>query len=198
MSIPAPHEFTEILRQVNLGDQSALAKLIDLVYHELHDMASRRLRRERNGHTLNTTGLVHEAYFKLVNQSAAGWQDRAHFFRATAQTMRRILIDHARRRDTFKRGEGAWELPLEAEALTLAVEDFSAEVIALDEALTRLSVLDPQQVAIIEQHIYNGLSIRETAEILNISPATVKRDWASARAWLYREIFQEGEREHDA
>jgi RNA polymerase sigma factor (TIGR02999 family) len=191
MPFPAQHEFTQILQQVNQGDQNAFAKLIALVYDELHDMASRRLRRERNGHTLNTTGLVHEAYLKLVNQSAVGWNDRMHFFRAASQAMRRVLVDQARRHGASKRGAG---IPgIAADAVTLEAEDFFANVIEINDALNRLTALNTRQAEIVELHLFGGCSIQETAEILHISPATMKREWASARVWLYRELFQDGD-----
>jgi RNA polymerase sigma factor (TIGR02999 family) len=191
MPFPARHEFTQILQQVNQGDQNAFAKLIALVYDELHDMASRRLRHERNNQTLNTTGLVHEAYFKLVNQSAAGWNDRVHFFRAASQAMRRVIVDQARRHGASKRGDGSLKLPLDA--ALLKAEDFFVNVIEIDDIVNRLAALNARQAEIVALHLFGGCSIQETAEILQISPATMKREWASARAWLYRELFQDGD-----
>ena len=180
-------EITEKLRQWSDGKQEALDALLPLVYEELHRQAARYLRRERIGHTLQTTALIHETYLKLVDQREVDWQNRAHFFGIAANAMRRILVDYARQRHRAKRGGADETLPLDA--VTLAVsEEKSVDLEALDEALTRLAELDERQVRIVELRYFSGLSIKETAEVLHISPATVKKDWKSAKAWLYQEI----------
>ncbi len=182
-----PPEITQKLREWSNGKQEALDTLLPLVYEELHAQAARYLRRERIGHTLQTTALIHETYLKLVDQREVNWQNRAHFFGIAAQAMRRILVDYAKARHRAKRGGTDENLPLEA--ITLAVsEEKSIDLEALDEALTRLAELDERQARIVELRYFSGLSIEETAEILHISPATVKSDWKSAKAWLYQEI----------
>jgi RNA polymerase sigma factor (TIGR02999 family) len=160
---------------------------LPLVYDELHRQASRYLRRERAGHTLQTTALIHEAYLKLIDQREVNWQNRAHFFGVAAQAMRRILVDYAKARHREKRGGADENLPLEA--VTLAILGArSIDLEELDEALTRLAKMDERQASIVELRYFSGLSIEETAEALRISPATVKSDWKSAKAWLYQEI----------
>ncbi|MEO8072325.1 MAG: sigma-70 family RNA polymerase sigma factor [Acidobacteriota bacterium] len=180
-------EITEKLREWSDGKQEALDTLLPLVYEELHRQAACYLRRERIGHTLQTTALIHETYLKLVDQRDVNWQNRAHFFGIAAQAMRRILVDYAKARHRAKRGGADETLPLDA--VTLAVsEEKSIDLEALDEALTRLAEFDERQAGIVELRYFSGLSIEETAEVLHISPATVKRDWKSAKAWLYQEI----------
>ncbi|CAN5319550.1 sigma-70 family RNA polymerase sigma factor [soil metagenome] len=180
-------EITQKLREWSDGKQEALDALLPLVYEELHTQAARYLRRERIGHTLQTTALIHETYLKLIDQREVNWQNRAHFFGIAAQVMRRILVDYAKARHRAKRGGADETLPLEA--VTLAVsEEKSIDLEALDEALTRLAELDERQARIVELRYFSGLSIEETAEVLHISPATVKSDWKSAKAWLYQEI----------
>lgn len=169
------------------GDQEAMAKLLPLVYDELRRLAASYLRRERPGHTLQPTALVHEAYFRLVDQKKANWQNRAHFFGIAAQIMRRVLIDHARSHLYAKRGGGAQRLPLD-EAIGLPEGQRDVEIVALDKALNKLELLDPRQGRIVELRYFGGLSIEATAEVLGISPATVKREWGVARAWLHRQI----------
>ncbi len=177
-----------MLREWSDGKQEALDALLPLVYDELHKQAARYLRRERIGHTLQTTALIHETYLKLVDQREVNWQNRAHFFGIAAQAMRRILVDYAKARHRAKRGGIGEKLPLE-EAVTLAVsEEKSIDLEALDEALTRLAELDERQARIVELRYFSGLSIEETAEILKISAATVKSDWRLAKAWLYQQI----------
>jgi RNA polymerase sigma factor (TIGR02999 family) len=168
------------------GDQEALGKLMPLVYDELRRLAKSYLRRETSGHTLQTTALVHEAYLRLIDQRVDNWQNRAHFFGIAAQLMRRILIDHARSKQAAKRGSGETRLSLD-EALEVSGKN-EAELLALDEALTALAAFDPRQGRIIELRYFGGLSIEETAEVLGLSPATVKREWTTAKAWLYREL----------
>jgi RNA polymerase sigma-70 factor (ECF subfamily) len=160
---------------------------LPLVNAELHRQASRYLRRERAGHTLQTTALIHEAYLKLIDQREINWQNRAHFFGIAAQMMRRILVDYAKARHREKRGGIGENLPLEEAALVVS-EEKSIDLIALDEALTRLFEFDERHARIVELRYFSGLSIDETAEALGISPATVKSDWKSAKAWLYQEI----------
>ncbi len=176
-----------MLRRWSAGKPEALDSLLPLVYDELHRQAARFLRRERAGHTLQTTALIHEAYLKLIDQRAVNWQNRAHFFGIAAQAMRRILVDYAKARHREKRGGIGENLPLEA--LTLAVSgEKSIDLEVLDEALTRLARMDERQARIVELRYFSGLSIEETAEVLHLSPATVKSDWRTAKAWLYQEI----------
>ena len=179
-------EVTQLLVSLSKGDQEAASKLIPLVYDELRRLARHYMRRERSDHTLQTTALVHEAYLRLVEQCETNWQNRAHFFAIAAQLMRRILLDHARACRTDKRGGEHERLPLE-ETLVFSPKK-SAELIALDEALNRLSELSPRQSQIIELRFFGGLTVEETAEVLGIAPKTVKRDWSVARAWLHREV----------
>jgi RNA polymerase sigma factor (TIGR02999 family) len=183
MSAP---DVTTLLVKWRNGDRQALDELTPLVYDELRRLAARWLRRERPGHTLEGTALVHEAYLRLVHQRETEWQNRSHFFAIAAQLIRRILVDHARTRDRVKRGGGAFKLSLD-EALGVS-EARDLELVALDDALGALSKIDPQQGRIVELRFFAGLSIEETAEALGISPATVKRDWVVAKAWLFREL----------
>ncbi len=176
-----------MLQEWSGGNQEALDALLPLVYAELHRQASRYLRRERAGHTLQTTALIHEAYLKLIDQREVNWQNRAHFFGIAAQAMRRILVDYARGRHREKRGGIGEDLPLEEAALVVS-EGRSVDLVALDEALDRLAEFDKRQARIVELRYFSGLSIEETAEVLRISPATVKSDWNMAKAWLRHEI----------
>ena len=182
-------QITLMLKEWSSGKQDALDALLPLVYAELHRQASRYLRRERAGHTLQTTALIHEAYLKLIDQRTVNWQNRAHFFGIAAQAMRRILVDYAKTRHRVKRGGIGEDLPLEEAALVLSGER-SIDLVALDEALTRLAVFDERQARIVELRYFSGLSIEETAEVLHISPATVKSDWNLAKAWLRHEIMR--------
>jgi len=166
-----------------------LDRLIPIVYDELRQQAHRYLRHERPGHTLQTTGLVHEAYLRLVDQRQEDWKNRAQFFGVAAQMMRRVLIDHARGKQAAKRGGSGIQVTLED--ATAAAEERGLDLLELDEALTRLAALDPQQPKIVELRYFTGLGIEETSEVLGISPATVKREWAMARAWLRRELASE-------
>jgi len=156
------------------------------VYDELRRQAARYLRREQAGHTLQTTALIHEAYMRLVDQRNVQWQNRAQFFGIAAQMMRRILVDHARTKKRVKRGGSDIKVSL-ADA-TMPVEERDLDVIALDEALTRLAEIDEQQSRVVELRFFSGLTVEETAEVMGISPATVKRDWSMAKAWLHREL----------
>ncbi|CAN5293717.1 sigma-70 family RNA polymerase sigma factor [soil metagenome] len=180
-------EITGMLRAWSDGKQEALDSLLPLVYDELHRQASRYLRRERRDHTLQTTALIHEAYLQLIDQREVNWQNRAHFFGIAAQAMRRILVDYAKARHRTKRGGEGETLPFESATLAVSGEK-SVNLEALDEALTRLAGFDERQASIVELRYFSGLSIEETAEVLRISPATVKTDWKSAKAWLYQEI----------
>jgi RNA polymerase sigma factor (TIGR02999 family) len=186
MTTPYPQELTRLLVAWSNGDQAALDKLIPFVFEELRRLARRYMRRERPEHTLQTTALVNEAYLRLIDQRKVRWQNRAHFFAVAAQMMRRILIDHARNRRYVKRGGGGRLVSLDEAAVVS--EERAAELLALDDALTALASIDTQQSRIVELRFFGGLTIEETAEVLAVSPATVKRDWNSAKAWLYREI----------
>ena len=183
--VPEP-DVTALLVEVANGNQAAQEKLVPLVYDQLKRLARRYMRRERASHTLQTTALVHEAYLKLVGQHSPHWQGRAQFYGIAAQLMRRILIDHARRHLREKRGGTQVILPLD-EGLAFTPEH-SEDLLKLDEALDRLSKLDPRQSRIVELRFFGGLSVEETSRFLNVSPITVKRDWAVARVWLYGEL----------
>ena len=182
----ASHSVTQMLLDWSEGDREALDKLIPIVYSELRLRAARYLRRERPGHTLQTTALIHETYLRLVEQKQVRWQNRAHFFGIAAQLMRRILVDHARQRDAAKRG-GA-DLRLTLDDAMAAAPGRDVNLMALDETLTRLAEIDPRQSRVVELRYFSGLSIEETAEVLGVSPATVKLDWSMAKAWLRREM----------
>lgn len=175
-------EVTRLLHDWGNGDQKALEKLVPLIYDELRQLAHKCLYRERPGHTLQTTALVHEAYLKLIDQRDARWQNRAHFFAIASQAMRRILVDSARRHTAMKRGGPAENLPLE-EAATVSLEP-DPILLPLDEALNKLAAIDSQQGRIVELRYFGGLTIEETAEVMKLSTDTVKREWAMARAWL--------------
>lgn len=175
----------ELFRLWRSGDEQALHRLLPFVYEELRRIARRHLRRERPDHTLQTTALIHEAYLRLVDQGTAQVRDRCHFVALTSHLMRQILVDHARARLAKKR-DGGCRVTL-AEDIP-AVEPQEIDVLAIDDALTRLGALDPQQARVVELRYFGGLSIRETSDALGVSEATVKREWATARAWLHREI----------
>lgn len=177
---------TQLLIGWSNGDREALDALLPVVYEELRKQAANYLRRERVGHTLQTTALIHEAYLKLVDQKNVHWQNRAHFFGIAAQLMRRILVDHARTKKRAKRGGSNIRVSFN-EANVLAPSQ-NLDIVALDEALGRLSEIDEQQSRIVELRFFSGLTVEETAAVLAISPATVKRDWSMAKAWLHREI----------
>jgi RNA polymerase sigma factor (TIGR02999 family) len=181
---------TALLAELAGGDAAAIERLLPLVYEELRGIAHAQLRHERQGHTLNTTALVHEAYFRLVDLERVPLQGRAHFFAIAARAMRQILINYAVRRKAAKRGGGQQPVVLDdADALPDALTDAQAEeVLALDEALQRLVLLDERQARVVELRFFAGMDIEETAAALGISPATVKRDWTVARAWLNREL----------
>lgn len=181
-------QVSELLATWNKGDAEAREALMPLVYNELRKLAASHLRRERSDHTLQPTALVHEVYLRLAEQKNVQWQDKRHFFGVTAQLMRRILVDHARSHIADKRGSGIPKASLN-EAIAMSRER-PAELLALDESLTQLASADPQQGRIVELRIFAGLTIEQTAQVLGISPATVKRDWNLAKAWLLREIHQ--------
>jgi len=182
----SPEPVTALLKRWRQGDSAALEKLVPLVYSELRRIAARQLRRERPNHTLQPTALVHEVYLKLVDQHRIEWQNRAQFFGIAAQLIRRILVDHVRNRRTAKRGGGTLTVALDDAVSEPARENI--DLVKLDDALLSLAAKDEQQSRVVELRFFGGLSIEETAEVLRISPSTVKRDWAAAKAWLYRDM----------
>jgi RNA polymerase sigma-70 factor, ECF subfamily len=182
----SPHEITQLLAEWSDGNQTALDKLYPLVYDELHRMANRYMKRERRDHTLQTTALINEAYVRLVEQKNVHWENRAHFFAISAQIMRRILIDHARRHAYAKRGGGAQKVSLDETAIVAS--DPASDMLLLDEALTRLAEMDPRRGQVVELRYFGGLNNEEIAGVLKISENTVTRDWNMARAWLYQEL----------
>ncbi len=181
-------DISKLLRAWSDGDQSALEGLTPIVYDELHRLAHRYMKRERPGHSLQTTALVNEAYMRLVDYKRMQWQNRAHFFAVSAQLMRRILVDHARRHNV-KRGGGAQHVSLEEAAIMGG--DRAADLVALDDAMNVLGQLDPRKVQVVEMRFFGGLSVEETAEVLKVSPVTVRREWSTAKVWLYRELAGE-------
>ncbi len=187
LAVPKDAEnITDLLVSYGRGDKESLDKLMPVVYDELRRQAARYLRREQAGHTLQTTALIHEAYMRLVDQRNVQWQNRAHFFGIAAQMMRRILVDHARTKKRAKRGGSNIKVSLDD--ATVAVKGQDLDVVALDEALNRLAKIDEQQSRVVELRFFSGLTVEETAEVMGISPATVKRDWSMAKAWLHREL----------
>ena len=186
---PSPSEVTQTFLRWRQGDPNALNALLPLVYEEMRRLAGSYLRSESAGHTLQPTALAHEAYMRLLDQRQVSWQNRAHFMGLAAQAMRRILVDHARRRGAQKRGGDAIHVALEdADVAAEMPEALGVPVEALNDALDRLAALDERQARVVELRFFTGLSIEETAEVLAISPATIKRDWTLARAWLHREL----------
>jgi RNA polymerase sigma factor (TIGR02999 family) len=186
---PPPSDVTQTFLRWRQGDAEALNALLPLVYEEMRRLAASYLGRERAGHTLQPTALAHEAYLRLLDQRSVSWQNRAHFMGLAAQAMRRILTDHARRRIALKRGGGALRIELDAlEAESASAAEAEVSAVELDAALERLASLDERQARVVELRYYGGLSIEEAAEALSVSPATVKRDWTLARAWLHREL----------
>jgi RNA polymerase sigma factor (TIGR02999 family) len=181
------HTVTDLLQAWASGDQAALDQLLPLVYNELRRQARRYMRAQPAGHTLQTTGLVHEAYLRLVGQSSVEWKGRGHFFGVAAKAMRSILVDHARARGAAKRGGPVHAITLD-EGEGIAGPQPSVDVLALDEALGRLAELDPRKSELVELRYFGGLGIDEAAAVLGVSPATVKREWVTARAWLRREL----------
>lgn len=193
MEEPSPNEINEPAEQIterliawNSGDAAALDDVIRAVYQELRRMADRYLRLERPGHTLQPTALVHEAYLRLIDQTQVNWQNRAHFFGVAAQMMRRILVDHARTKQRDKRGGSATKLSLD-EVMDVS-KGRAADLVALDAALETLTGIDPRKSRVVELRFFGGLSVAETAEVLDVSPQTVMRDWKLAKAWLFQEM----------
>src|ERR1700686_1654547 len=178
-------DISKLLRGWSDGDRNALDKLTAIVYDELRRLARRYMKRERPGHSLQTTALVNEAYMRLVDYKRMQWQNRAHFFAVSAQLMRRILVEHARRHN-LKRGGGVQHVSLEETALVGVDQD--ADLVALDDAMNALARIDPRKVQVVEMRFFGGLSVEETGEVLKVSPVTVKRDWRGAKVWLYREL----------
>ncbi len=188
MTRPPQHNITQLLAKWRDGNQSALDELYPLVYDELHRLARRYMSRERKGHTLQTTALINEAYVRLVDQKNVHWANRSHFFAISAQIMRRILIDHARRHLYAKRGGGAQQVSLEEVAAI--TPNASRELVRLDEALKSLAEMDPRRSQVVELRYFGGLNNEEIAGVLNISANTVTRDWNMARAWLYQQLSE--------
>jgi RNA polymerase sigma-70 factor (ECF subfamily) len=187
---PAAGDISALLRAWSDGDQNALEKLTPIVYDELHRLARRYMRRERPGNTLQTTALVNEAYMRLVDYKRMQWQDRAHFFAVSSQLMRRILVERARRRN-LKRGGGVPHVALEDAAEVCdgnRTADPGGNLVALDDALNALALLDPRKVQVVEMRFFGGLTLEETAEVLRVSAITVRRDLRTAKAWLFREL----------
>lgn len=178
-----PDEITQLLVNWSHGEKAAFDQLVPLVYPELRRLAKRHMGRENPDHTLQTSALINEAYLKLVNQQDVEWQNRAHFYAVAAQVMRHVLVDHARTRNYAKRGGGAAKVPLDEAAVV--TQQRAAELIALDEALRDLAMLDERRSQIVELRFFGGLSAEETAEVMNISPSTVNREWRAAKAWLH-------------
>jgi RNA polymerase sigma factor (TIGR02999 family) len=185
----ASRDVTALLGDWSRGNRTALNQLLPLVYAELRRVAARQLRKERADHTLQPTALIHEVYIRLVDQRHVDWQNRAHFFGVAAQVMRRILVDHARRRGASKRGEGVPFVPID-EARDVAASD-GMPVLALDHALDRLEKVDSELAKIVELRAFGGLTIEQAALVLSVSPSTAKRDWRTAKAWLTRELGSE-------
>ncbi len=186
MNTTSSREVSQWLIAWGNGDQEALSRLIPLVYQELHRMAARYMRRQTPGHTLQTSALVNEAYLKLVDQKNVRWQNRAHFFGIASQLMRRILVDHARKHNRIKRGGATPKLSLDETAII--TQDRAAEFIALDDALTVLTEMDPYKSRIVEMKFFGGLNFEEVAEVEKVSPRTIRREWRKARAWLHQEL----------
>jgi RNA polymerase sigma factor (TIGR02999 family) len=191
MTSPRSKHLTDLLRAWSAGERDAFDELLPLVYNELHRLAARAMRGQPDGHTLQTTALVHEAYLRLVDREVGPesvvWQSRAHFFAVAARAMRSVLVDHARARRAAKRGGGRRRLEVTV-APDGADQERNIDVIALDEALGRLAEMDQRKVRLVELRFFTGLGIEDAAEVLGISPATVKREWSMARAWLRREL----------
>ena len=181
-----PLEVTQLLQRWRKGDRAALDTLLPLIYKELQRLAHAQLRKERRDHTLQSAALVHEAYLRLIGVSPPRWESRTHFFAIAAQIMRQVLVDYARRRGAAKRGGGAATLSLED--ATLPSRRSEVDIVALDDALKALATLDPRQSRVVELRFFGGLSLQEIAAALDIAPATVQRDWTTARAWLHREL----------
>jgi len=187
MATRSPEGITQLLERWSQGDEEALDQLMPLVYGELRRLAGAYLRRERSNHTLQSTALVHEAFMRLVQQQDVQWRNRAHFYAIAAQMIRRILVDYARSQHAEKRGSGAIKLALD-EAMAVPQTGADIDLLGLNDALDRLAELDERQGKIVELRFFAGLSIEETAEVMHLSPASIKREWQTARAWLFREM----------
>jgi RNA polymerase sigma factor (TIGR02999 family) len=181
------NEISQLLRSWSDGDGSALDELLPLVYDELHRQAHRYLRKERDGHTLQTTALIHEAYLNLIKQNCVNFENREHFFAISANIMRRILVNYANARHRQKRGGRDENLELN-DSIRIATQSKDLDLLALDDALKRLAKMDEQQARIVELRYFGGLTIEETSEVMGIAPATIKRDWKLTKAWLFREL----------
>jgi RNA polymerase sigma factor (TIGR02999 family) len=189
METLSKNDLTDLLIEWRQGDKAALDKLTPLVYDELRRIAHRYVQRERNGHTLQTTALVNEAYLRLAGMRKIAWQNRLHFFAVTAQVMHHVLIDHARRRRYAKRGGEPQQVSLEHAELMSPQR--AAELVTLDEALEELAQLDPRKSQVVELRYFGGFSLEETAEVLGVSTMTVRRDWRAAKAWLYKQVMND-------
>jgi RNA polymerase sigma-70 factor (ECF subfamily) len=185
----SPHEVTQLLVAWSEGDRAALDELTPLVYEELHRLARKHMNRERQGHTLQTSALVNEAYLRLIDQKNVHWQNRAQFFSIASRLMRRILVDHARSHRYAKRGGDIRRVSLD-EAAVVAQEQ-AAELVALDDALKSLAAIDPRKCQVVELRFFGGMSVEESAEVLGVSAVTVMRDWSTAKAWLQRAMEKE-------
>ena len=183
------HHVTELLREWTSGNSAAMDELLPYIYDELRRRAARYLRRERINHTLQTTALVHEAYLKLVDQKAVQWKDRGHFFAVAAQAMRRILVDHAKHKNRAKRGGDLPDLQIDT-SIENAILESKVDIESLDEALSRLALIDPDQERLVELRFFAGLSLEEAAAVMDISRATAAREWQVAKSWLHRELTQ--------
>lgn len=185
-----PREITELLVRWSKGSSTAFDDLVALIYPELRRLARRHMRQENPAHTLQTSALINEAYLRLVNQRDVAWQDRGHFFAVAAQVMRHILIDHARKHHVVRRGGGLQRVSLDETAVTS--HERASEFVALDEALTKLAVVDARKSQIVEMKFFGGLTVEEVAEVMKLSPITIKREWRAAKAWLHLEITKPG------
>lgn len=181
-----PQGITQLLTRWSSGDHAALDELIPIIYPDLRRLARAYMGRENSGHTLQTSALINEAYLRLVNQQGVEWKNRSHFFAVAAQVMRHILVDHARRYQSTKRGAGAEHVPLDEVAVLCG--ERASELIALDDALTRLAVIDERKSKIVELRFFGGLTVEETAEVMDLAPITIMREWRAVKAWLSREI----------
>jgi RNA polymerase sigma factor (TIGR02999 family) len=188
MASGAAPDVTQLLSKWSSGDQAALDQLLPMVYGELHRLAAAYLRRERSNHTLQSTALVHEAFMRMVHQQDVQWKSRAHFFAICAQMIRRILVDYARSQHAEKRGSGAVKLALDEAMAVPQTPATDVDLLGLNDALDRLAEMDERQSRIVELRFFAGLSIEETAEVMHLSPASIKREWQTARAWLFREM----------
>ena len=186
----ADGDVSALLRAWSNGDQNAIQALTPIVYDELHRLARHYMRRERSGHSLQATALVNEAYMRLADYTRMRWQDRAHFFAVSAQVMRRILVEHARRHNV-KRGRGVQHVSLDEVVVVAHGKEAETDLVALDEALVALARIDPRKAQIVEMRFFGGLTVEEIGDVLRVSTGTIKRDWRAAKAWLYQELSDE-------